>query len=128
MSNETQNIVDKIVEANGTAADKVIPILQSIQEAFNYLPEDALARVCETTEISPSNIHGIATFYSQFRLKPVGKHVIKVCVGTACHVKGAMLVFDSFKRALHLKEHEDTDKDGLFTIEEVGALWLKIKS
>jgi NADH:ubiquinone oxidoreductase subunit F (NADH-binding)/NADH:ubiquinone oxidoreductase subunit E/Pyruvate/2-oxoacid:ferredoxin oxidoreductase delta subunit len=122
MSSETQDIVDEIINATGTSADRVIPILQAIQGKFNYLPEDALKMVCEKTEISPSSIHGIATFYSQFRLKPVGKHIIKVCVGTACHVKGAMLVFDAFKRILNLKEYEDTDKDGLFTIEEVACL------
>lgn len=116
------DIVDRIIEEKGTSAEMVIPILQAIQEKFNYLPEPALRRVCETTEIRPSDIHGISTFYNQFRLSQVGKHIIKVCVGTACHVKGAMLVYDSFRRSLSLKDHEDTDAKGLFTIEKVACL------
>ncbi len=122
MSNEITNIVDHIVHAIGKSSDKVIPILQAIQEEFQYLPEEALKRVCETTEIIPSSIHGISTFYSQFRLKPVGKHIIKVCVGTACHVKGAVQVYDAFRRTLKLKNGEDTDAEGIFTIEKVSCL------
>lgn len=114
--------VDSIIREIGGSADKAIPILQRIQNTFNYLPEEALKRVCDTTDITPSALHGIATFYSQFRLKPVGKHIIKVCVGTACHVKGAMLVYDAFRRTLNLKEDEDTDDKGLFTLEKVACL------
>ncbi len=122
MSNEINEKVDEIVEAIGTSPDKVIPILQAIQNRFNYLPEAAMQRVCETTEIIPSSIHGISTFYSQFRLKPVGKHIIKVCVGTACHVKGAMQVYDAFRRTLNLQPNEETDAKCLFTLEKVACL------
>ena len=122
MSRNIIETVDAIVEKQGRSADRVIPVLQAIQQEFNYLPESALQRVCETTEIIPSTIYGIATFYSQFRLNPVGQHIIKVCVGTACHVKGSMLVYDAFRRALELKENEDTDAKGLFTIEQVACL------
>ena len=115
-------IVDGIIANYGQKADTVIPVLQSIQKEFNYLPEAALRRVCETSDILPSSIYGIATFYSQFRLSPVGKNIIKVCVGTACHVKGSMQVHDAFRRALLLKDHEDTDAKRLFTIEQVACL------
>ncbi|RKD94552.1 NAD(P)H-dependent oxidoreductase subunit E [Marinifilum flexuosum] len=118
---EIQNIVDKIIAEKGKDSDKVIPILQAIQGKFNYLPEEALKRVCDTTEITESQITGISTFYSQFRHHPVGKHIVKVCVGTACHVKGAKQVYDSFKRELKITEG-DTDADKLFTIEEVACL------
>ena len=118
-NNNIIDIVNKIVEANGKSANMVIPILQAIQNEFNYLPEPALRRVCEITDIKPSGINGIATFYTQFRLKPVGKHIIKVCVGTACHVKGAMLVYDAFGRTLNLKNDEETDAQGLFTLDKV---------
>jgi NADH-quinone oxidoreductase subunit F len=114
--------VDRLVEEIGTTADKVIPVLQAVQKEFSYLPLEALKRICETTDITPGNIHGIATFYSQFRLKPVGKHIIKVCIGTACHVKGAMLVYEAFQRALHLEKDEDTDAQMLFTLEKVACL------
>lgn len=122
MENDIQEIVDKIVEEKGRAVEAVIPILQEIQNHYNYLPKEALQRVCDTTEITPSRIYGISTFYTQFRHKPVGKHIIKVCVGTACHVKGAMLVYDSFRRNLNIKDNEETDADGLFTIEKVACL------
>lgn len=114
--------IDQIVAGIGTSADKVIPILQAIQQEYHYLPVDALKRVCDTTDISAGTIHGIATFYSQFRLKPAGKHIIRVCVGTACHVKGAMLVYDAFRRELKLEGSEDTDANMLFTLEKVACL------
>lgn len=113
---------DRFISEIGSTADKVIPLLQRIQNEFNYLPKEALQRLCETTEIKPSVINGIATFYTQFRLNPAGKHIIKVCVGTACHVKGSMLVYDAFRRTLNLKEHEDTDAKMLFTLEKVACL------
>ena len=122
MGNDIIKIVDKIVEEKGRSVEAVIPILQEIQNHYNYLPQEALQRVCETTDITPSRIYGISTFYTQFRHRPVGKHIIKVCVGTACHVKGAMLVYDSFRRNLNLKDGEETDADGLFTIEKVACL------
>jgi len=109
MSKEITDIVDQIIERKGKNPDAAIPVLQEIQTAFNYLPEIALQRVCDTTDITASQIYGISTFYSQFRHKPVGQHIIKVCVGTACHVKGAMQVFDAFSRELDLKENEDTE-------------------
>jgi NADH:ubiquinone oxidoreductase subunit F (NADH-binding)/NADH:ubiquinone oxidoreductase subunit E len=114
--------VDRLVEELGSAPDKVIPILQAIQREFSYLPEEALKRVYETTAIKPGTLHGIATFYSQFRLKPVGKHIIRVCIGTACHVKGSMLVYEAFQRALHLEKDEDTDAQMMFTLEKVACL------
>jgi len=122
MNPEIINIVDKIISKQGGTANVVLPILQEIQKAFNYLPEDALKQVCENTEITPAQITGVSTFYSQFRHRPVGRHIIRVCVGTACHVKGAMLVWDAFRRHLNLKENEDTDESGEFTIEKVACL------
>ena len=115
-------IIDKIIEEKGTTVDSVIPILQAIQTEFNYLPQEAMQYVCDITDITPARIYGISTFYSQFRHKPIGKHIIKVCVGTACHVKGAMRVYDAFRRHLNLDENEDTDADGLFTIDKVACL------
>ena len=82
-SKNIQQTVDHIIAEKGTAARSVIPILQAIQNAFNYLPEEALKYVCDKTEITPEQIVGVASFYSQFRMQPVGKHIIKVCVGTA---------------------------------------------
>nr|NQU89563.1 NAD(P)H-dependent oxidoreductase subunit E [Bacteroidota bacterium] len=116
------DITIRIIKNHGSTPESVIPILQDIQQEFNYLPEEALKLVCEQTDISASQIIGVASFYSQFRFRPVGKHIIKVCVGTACHVKGAMLVYDAFKRNLKLEGDEDTDPEGLFTLEKVACL------
>ncbi len=116
------NIVDRIVAEKGKSVNMVIPILQAIQTEFNYLPELALERVCQITDITPSRIYSVSTFYSQFRHQQAGKHIINVCVGTACHVKGAMLVYDAFRRELKLDDKSDTDSEGLFTVLKVACL------
>jgi len=117
-----KKIIENIINEKGKTKDSVIPILQSIQKQFNYLPESALQQVCDETEITRSEIVGVASFYSQFRFKPAGKHLIKVCVGTACHVKGAGLVYDAIKRNLGLSNDEDTDSKREFTIQKVSCL------
>ena len=114
--------IDAMVAKHGATVDAVIPILQDIQHEFNYLPEPALKRVCEITDISPSRISGISTFYTQFRHKPSGNHRIRVCTGTACHVKGALFVYEAFRRELKLEEGEDTDNSMIFTLEKVACL------
>ncbi|MCK4880270.1 MAG: NAD(P)H-dependent oxidoreductase subunit E, partial [Bacteroidales bacterium] len=116
------NDIDAIVQELGGAQHAVIPVLQAIQERYNYLPEEALRRVCEISEITPAQIVGVASFYSQFRFQPAGEHIIKVCVGTACHVKGSGQVYDSMKRELGLGEDEDTTGSGQYTIEKVNCL------
>jgi len=125
MKLETDSIhafVDQIVGEIGTQAGDVIPILHAIQEKYNYLPEPVLRRVCEITEITPAAITGVSTFYSQFRHTPIGQHLIRVCTGTACHVKGSELVYDAFCRELYIKESQDTDPDGQFTVQKIACL------
>ncbi len=114
--------VDQIVEEVGTRSGDVIPILHAIQNEYNYLPEPALRRVCEITDITPAAITGVSTFYSQFRHTPIGQHIIRVCTGTACHVKGSELVHEAFCRELHIEESQDTDPDGLFTVQKIACL------
>ncbi len=114
--------IDLIVGECGAQQEAVIPILQSIQQRYNYLPEEALKRVCEITEITPDQIIGVASFYSQFRFRPTGRHLIRICTGTACHVKGAGHVYDAFKRELKLDHDQDTDEKGIYTIEKVNCL------
>ncbi len=114
--------IDQIILEKGRDEDQVIPILQAIQGKYNYLPEDALRYVCEQTNISPQQITGVASFYSQFRMEPAGKHMIKVCVGTACHVKGAGLIHDALTRELKLKNGRLTDERGMYTLEKVSCL------
>jgi NADH:ubiquinone oxidoreductase subunit F (NADH-binding)/NADH:ubiquinone oxidoreductase subunit E/Pyruvate/2-oxoacid:ferredoxin oxidoreductase delta subunit len=114
-------VVNRIVEELGRDASAVIPILQAVQKEFKYLPEAALRRVCEITDITPAQIEGVSSFYSQFRRTPAGTHMISVCDGTACHVKGAEAVYGSVLRNLGIVEG-DTDADGLFTVQKVACL------
>ncbi|MGE5421183.1 MAG: NAD(P)H-dependent oxidoreductase subunit E [Chloroflexota bacterium] len=115
-------VVDEILGSTGREKEKLILILQEVQKKLNYLPSDALKHICRVTEITPGQISGVSTFYSQFRHIPAGKHTIKICSGTACHVKGSPLVADAFKRALKLDGTTSTSSDNLFSIEEVACL------
>ena len=116
------SVVDEIIAREGGAPRACIPILQAIQRHFNYLPEEALRRVCEETDISPAQIQGVSSFYAQFRLKPAGEHIISVCHGTACHVAGAPAITEAVKRTLGIDEEQDTDAEGTFTVDGVGCL------
>ncbi len=116
------NKIDEIIASTGKTPDKILSILQAVQKEYGYLPQPALEAVCEKTEITPAAIAGFSSFYDQFRFTPAGEHIIRVCLGTACHVKGAQGVYDAFKRYLHIPENKDTDSNGLFTIEPVACL------
>ena len=116
------SFVDRIVGEIGSKSGAVIPLLHAIQNEYNYLPELALQRVCEKTDITPAAIIGVSTFYSQFRHTPVGQHIIRICTGTACHVKGAGLVYDSFRRELDISKDKDTDPESLFTVQKIACL------
>ncbi|MBO7569702.1 MAG: NAD(P)H-dependent oxidoreductase subunit E [Bacteroidaceae bacterium] len=118
MYRKTDAIIDRI----GTGRELIIPLLQAIQQEFNYLPSDALNRLYERTDIDRAQLISVATFYSQLRMVPYGKHVIKVCIGTACHVKGANNVYDAFRRELQLEGDDITTSDGLYSIEKVACL------
>lgn len=122
MSDNRYIALESIVKEKGRTQKSVIPILQAIQEEYHFLPEDVLKKVCDLTDITPDNLMGVASFYSQFRLKPTGEHIIKVCTGTACHVKRAELVYDAFGRELKLEGDENTDTDGHYTLEKVNCL------
>ncbi len=101
---------------------KLIPILSAVQEEYRYLPEEVMTFVATSLNISPAKVFGVASFYSHFTLKPKGKYVIKICDGTACHVKKSMEVLDAVKEYLDLSEENMTTKDMLFTVETVSCL------
>ena len=122
MSDLDLSFVDETVERLGRGEEAVIGILLAIQERYRYLPAEALRRVCEISDVHPSTITGVATFYDRFRHAPAGEHTIRVCVGTACHVKGAGVVHDAFCRHLDIPEGQDTDAERLFTVEKVACL------
>lgn len=113
---------DAIIDRIGTDSHRIIPLLQAIQQEFGYLPSDALNRVYERTEIDRAQLISVASFYSQFRMAPYGKHTIKVCIGTACHVKGANNVYDAFVRELNIPDGVITTSDREYSIEKVACL------
>src|SRR6056297_2431655 len=101
---------------------KLIPILQEIQEVYQYLPEEIMTYISTALGISPAQIYGVATFYSHFTLEPKGKHIIKVCDGTACHVKKSGEILKILKKELNLSDKKTNSDDGLFTLETVACL------
>jgi len=114
--------VDAVVAREGTGREAAIPILQAIQEHYRYLPDEALRRVCELTEITPAQIAGTSSFYAQFRRSPVGEHIVRICHGTACHVAGAREITAEIRRHLEIADGADTDPQRRFTIDEVACL------
>lgn len=117
-----REFVDRCLEQIGSTRDKTLPLLQAVQKQYGYLPAEALRHLSERMARSPAELWGVATFYDQFRFKPAGRHRIRVCVGTACHVKGAGEVFEAFRRHLQIPQKEDTDSQRLFTLEQVACL------
>jgi NADH:ubiquinone oxidoreductase subunit E len=114
--------VEQVVATQGTAREAAIPILQAIQSHYRYLPVPALRRVCELTELAPADLAGVASFYSQFRRTPVGKHLVRICHGTACHVAGIGPITDELRRRLEIPEAGDSDAEMRFTLEPVNCL------
>ena len=115
-------LVDQWVKEIGGQAEHLIPLLQAIQKKWNYLPKPALERLCEVSEITPEAVTGVSTFYSQFRHYPVGKHIVKTCVGTACHVSGANILDETFRTELKIPAKGHTDPSNEFTAEKVACL------
>ncbi len=118
---ETLQKVDDILEKHKALESSLISILQDIHNVFRYLPEDVLVYLAFRLGIPRSRIYNLATFYKAFSLKPRGKHIITVCMGTACHVRGAPRIVEEIERALGIK-HGETSPDRLFTLETVNCL------
>ncbi len=120
---ETINLapLNRILRRLAKKPGSTIQLLQETQKIYGYLPREALVRIAEATGTDVSQIYGVATFYSQFRLKPVGKHIIKVCHGTACHVSGAERITEACEEFLGIPDGETTP-DGMFTLESVACL------
>jgi NADH-quinone oxidoreductase subunit E len=101
-------------------SEALIPMLQKVQRAAGYLPEAALLEIAELTGLPSATVFGVATFYEQFRLQPVGRHIVRVCRGTACHVKGVDRILNAIEAHFRLTPGGTTD-DGLFTLETVAC-------
>lgn len=116
-----QDRLKNIISRYGSRKSFLVPILQDVQKEFNYLPEDALTALAGLLEIPASHIYEVATFYKAFSLKPLGKNRISICLGTACHVRGAPQIKSHIERALDIRAG-DTSADLEFTFESVNCL------
>ncbi len=124
LSAEEKSLLEQIktdLAEIGNDRSKLIPILQLVQQKLAYLPGEALHLVADHLDISSSEVYGVATFYNQFRFNPPGKNPIKVCLGTACHVKGGDIILENFERKLEIKEGETTP-DREFSVDRVACV------
>ncbi|MDO4546945.1 MAG: NAD(P)H-dependent oxidoreductase subunit E [Clostridia bacterium] len=116
------SVVDAIVDEQGARPSAVIAILQGIQEKYHYLPEEIFEHVAKRLGVPSARIYSVATFYENFSLTPKGKYVIKVCDGTACHVRKSQPILDRLRGDLNLTEKKPTTDDLMFTVETVSCL------
>jgi NADH-quinone oxidoreductase subunit E len=114
-------LANKVIDKYKDLPGNLMPVLQGIQEAYGYVPRVTADLVAERLNVYPSQIFGVLTFYSQFHLKPRGRYIIRVCVGTACHVQGAERIVDTFFERLHIG-HAETSADLRYTFEKVACL------
>ena len=123
MDNEKDMLKDiaRMLQGFGRERGNLIPVLQMIQARHSYLSEGAVKLVSDYLDMSPTEVYGVATFYNQFRYNPPGKHQIRVCLGTACHVKGGDIILESFERKLGIR-YGETTQDREFSIERVACL------
>jgi len=114
--------VCEILEQNHYDPCRLIPILQAIQSEYRYLPKDIMAFTATSLNLSPAEVFGVATFYSHFALEPKGKYILRMCDGTACHVKNSTKIIETIRQYLGLSETKKTTSDLLFTFETVACL------
>lgn len=115
------SLLEPVLAQYAETKGSLITILQHAQEIYGYLPQDVIRRISERTGVKPAKIMGVATFYTQFRLQPVGKYLIMLCKGTACHVNGSDLIEKTIAETLGIRDGETTE-DGLFTLKNVACL------
>jgi NADH-quinone oxidoreductase subunit E len=116
-----QSEVKIVLDKYPSDREKLIPILQEVQGKVGYLPLEAMKTIADSMNIPEVDVYGIGTFYNQFRLNPPGKHQIKVCMGTACHLSGGRIIMESFQRRLEINEGETTP-DREFSLERVACV------
>lgn len=114
-------LLDSVLEEYASVEGSLITILQKTQDIYGYLPQDAIKKIASATGIAESEIMGVGTFYTQFRFKPVGKYLIMLCQGTACHVNSSELILETIKDELGIDDGETTD-DGMFSLKCVACL------
>ncbi|MFA7231650.1 MAG: NAD(P)H-dependent oxidoreductase subunit E [Victivallaceae bacterium] len=114
--------VNVILEKNDFNQARLIPILQQVQEEYKYLSKDIISYVATSLDLPPSQVYGVATFYAHFSLAPKGKYIVKLCDGTACHVKKSHGILEALHEKLGLSEEKKTTDDMMFTVETVSCL------
>ena len=114
--------MDEILAKHGRQASNIIAILQDVQETYRYLPREIFPYLSKELGMTTANIYSVATFYENFSLEPKGKYVIKVCNGTACHVRKSSPILEKLRETLNLKEGQATTDDFVFTVETVSCL------
>ena len=114
--------MDEILAKHGKQASNIIAILQDVQEAYRYLPREIFPYLSKELGMTTANIYSVATFYENFSLEPKGKYVIKVCNGTACHVRKSIPILEKLRETLKLKEGQHTTDDFVFTVETVSCM------
>lgn len=120
-SNIDLSLLKPVLDKYSNVKGSLITILQNAQEIYGYLPTEVIYEVASATRNTPAKVMGVATFYTQFRFKPVGKYLIMLCQGTACHVNGSEMIAQTIKEELGISDGETTD-DGLFTLSCVACL------
>lgn len=115
------SLITPLIQKYKTKKGNIIPLLQGAQNIYGFVPREAFEKISEEANIPLNELYGVATFYAQFRLNPVGKHIVKVCHGTACHVQNATAISIAIEEALEIKDGETTP-DNLFTLESVACL------
>ena len=113
---------DKAIAKHGKQRSALMPIIQDIQRVYRYLPPELLSYVAEQLDISEAKVYSVATFYENFSFEPKGKYVLKVCDGTACHVRKSITILNRLREDLGLSEKKHTTDDMLFTLETVSCL------
>ena len=122
--NERLARVGEIIDAHGAQPSQLIAILQDTQTTFNYLSQEDMTLIADRLGISTAKVYSVATFYENFSLEPKGKHIIRVCDGTACHVRKSQPIYDAIHDYMQLTGKRKTDADGLFTLACLGACGL----
>ncbi len=114
--------IDRVIEENGVDKSTLISVMQEVQSDYRYLPRPALEYISKKLDVSQAKIYSVATFYENFSLDPKGKYVIKVCDGTACHVRKSIPILNALREKLGLSAKKQTTDDMLFTVETVSCL------
>ena len=119
-ASEINAVISEIRKESKGKPEELIPLLQQVQSKIGFLPEKALMEIAGITGLSPAKVYGVASFFAQFRFHPVGKHMVRICRGTACHVKGSNRILNDIETHFKLEEGE-TSEDRLFTLETVAC-------